>query len=97
MKITLVYKDQGVERILSKKAEQDPKFYENKINAMKHSYAETILARKWLEDGLITKENLLLDDEGNTTNFIAEKTLDDETLNKFKNEAQNIYNSIVVK
>ena len=95
--IKLTYNGVTVERELGTKAKTNPVFRENRIRIAKHGLVMSDVIEKMLADGIITKDNLYVAEDGTVTHRLLYKTISKDIEDLYDQLCDELAEKVIVE
>lgn len=96
--ITLNHNGNTVNRQIGTKAENDPIKFANRVNILKFGFAESLVTKRWLDEGIISLEkNCLTNEEGVLVPHLVKASVTPQLYQQFEKEIEEVASEISVQ
>ena len=95
--VKLSFNGTTVERNLGSRAENNPTFRANRINALKRGFVEKFAIQQMLSDGIISEENLVINEAGQKTHHLLNKSVSQTVIEQFEKLVEKFAAQVIVE
>ena len=95
--ITLTFNGTTVQHQLGSKAESNPTFRANRINALKAGLVEKFAVQRLLADGIISEDNLVVNEDGQLTYHLLTKSVSPSVVKQLDDLIDKFASQVVVE